>query len=115
MKYIYLASPYTHDDKRVVEDRVHQVCVVAAKLMNRGIPIFSPIAHTHPIAMAGALPTGWEFWKKYDKVMIGGAEQLWVLQLDGWDISVGVKAEIDIATELGLTIQYGQTANEFLW
>jgi hypothetical protein len=115
MKYIYLASPYTHDDKRVVEDRVHQVCVVAAKLMNRGIPIFSPIAHTHPIAMAGALPTGWEFWKKYDKVMIGGAEQLWVLQLDGWDISVGVKAEIDIATELGLTIQYGQTANDFIW
>jgi hypothetical protein len=102
---IYLASPYSHDDAAVRERRFHDVCAAAAALMARGILIFSPIAHTHPIALAGALPTDWEFWKRYDMVMLDASAELWVLMLDGWDRSKGVKGEIEIMRGLGRPVR----------
>ena len=103
---IYLASPYSHTDRAVVEARFDAVCVEAAILMAAGHHIFSPIAHTHPIAMRGELPTDWTFWQQYDTAMIRACSALWVLMLDGWDTSKGVAAEMAIATELGIPVIY---------
>jgi hypothetical protein len=58
---VYLASPYTHADKAVMEDRFRAACRYAACLMRRGINVFSPIAHSHPIAQFG-LPPDWQFF-----------------------------------------------------
>ena len=105
-RIIYLASPYSHPLPEVREARFRTVCRVAARLMSEGAIVFSPIAHSHPIAMAGQLPTDWTFWDRYDRAMLEASAELWVLQLDGWRTSTGVVAEIDIATHLGLPIQY---------
>jgi hypothetical protein len=95
MGLIYLASPYSHPAPAVREQRFKDVCRVAAKLMRAGHLIFSPIAHTHSIALAGDLPTGWEFWQGYDRAHLDAASQLWVLELDGWEQSVGIAAETE--------------------
>jgi hypothetical protein len=99
--FIYLASPYSSPNLAVRDARFDAVCREAAALMRGGAMIYSPIAHTHPIAMRGDLPTHWEFWEGYDRVMIAAADALWVLMLDGWEDSRGVQAEIQLATELG--------------
>jgi hypothetical protein len=102
----YIAVPYSHPDENVRHARFHAVNKKAAELMNQGMHIFSPISHTHPIALAGELPLGWEFWKQYDEVMLAACHKLIVFMLDGWKESKGVQGEIEIATRLGLPIEY---------
>lgn len=108
MPLIYLASPYSHVDVAVREARFRRVCEHAAKMMQRGSFVFSPIAHTHPIAVTGELDTGFAYWSEYDRKMIAVCDELHVLMLDGWRESVGVSAEILIADELGNPVVYVQ-------
>jgi len=103
---IYLASPYSHDDTQIRDGRFREVCKWAARFMRAGKLIFSPIAHTHPIAMAGELPTGWAFWQKYDHAQLDAASEMWVLMLDGWDKSKGVQGEIEYMKVKGKPIRY---------
>lgn len=103
---IYLACPYTHKDHAVMVARFEAVNRVAAKLMGEGKYIFSPISHTHPIAEAGTLPRGWDYWEGYDRRILSCCDRLIVLKLPGWEISTGVQAEIKIAQEIGLPIEY---------
>jgi len=105
-RLIYLASPYSSDDLAVRDARFEAVCREAARLMQGGVHAYSPIAHTHPIAMRGDLPTDWAFWESYDRVMIDAATEVWVLMLDGWQESRGVAAEIKIADEAGKPVRY---------
>ena len=102
---IYLASPYTHPDPVVQEERFHAVCRHAAEMMRCGIRVFSPISHTHPIAAHG-LPGDWGFWKDYDRAFIEMCSEVLVLKLPGWEESKGVRAEIAIAEELGKPVRY---------
>lgn len=104
----YLAAPYSHKEHYMLVARFLAINAVASKLMADGKYIFSPISHTHPIAEAsnGKLPRGWEYWNGYDRVMISRCQRLLVLKLNGWEQSTGVTAEIKIAKELGIPIQY---------
>lgn len=91
---IYLASPYSDSDPAIRQYRFEIICRVAARLMKQERMIFCPIAHTHPIAVAGQLPTGFDFWERYDKLMMDACAEIWVVTLDGWKESIGVGKEI---------------------
>lgn len=103
---IYLASPYSNPSADVMQDRFERVCRVAARLMGEGVHLYSPIAHTHPIAVQGSLPRGWEFWEQYDRKLLAACQELWIVTLDGWKESKGVAAELAIAGEMGLPVKY---------
>jgi nucleoside 2-deoxyribosyltransferase len=90
---IYLASPYTHPDPAVMQERYEQTCIAAADLMRAGFHVFSPIAHSHSIAQFGNLPTAWEYWREFDLVMVEKCDLFLVLILPGWEESTGVFAE----------------------
>lgn len=90
---IYLASPYSHPDKSVMFQRYQQVCRAAGALMKEGHIIYSPIAHNHSIAEWCDMPTTWDFWETYDTQVLALCQELWILQLEGWEQSTGVKAE----------------------
>ncbi len=102
---IYLASPYTHPVPRVQEERFEAVCKHTAQLMREGRHVFSPIAHSHPLTKYG-LPGHWEYWAELDQVWLAACSELWVLKLDGWQDSRGIKAEIEIANELDKPMRY---------
>jgi nucleoside 2-deoxyribosyltransferase len=102
---IYLASPYSHPDAAVREQRFHSVCRMAATLMQQGDVVFAPIVHGHPLVGHG-LPTDWPFWERFDREHLRRCDELVVLMLDGWRESVGVAAEIRIAAELGKPVRY---------
>ena len=107
MKRIYLASPYWHDDPTVREQRFHEVCKIAAKLMTDGYIVFCPIAHSHPIATHGGAPNGChDFWMKQDFPMIEWADELWVAKLEGYRESKGVGMEMEYATSLHKPIHF---------
>ncbi|MCC7424464.1 MAG: DUF1937 family protein [Planctomycetaceae bacterium] len=102
---IYLASPYTHPDTQVREQRFREACRATAGLMLAGHAVFSPILHSHPLVGHG-LPAAWDFWERIDREHLQRCDEVLVLMLDGWEESVGVAAEIRIAGELGKPVGY---------
>lgn len=107
---VYLACPYSDKSSYVREDRFRAVNKFAAKLMGQGIHVFSSISHSHPIAEAGDLPLGWEFWKDYDTAILSACSKMIVLMLDGWTESKGVSAEIVLAKEMGIPVEFMEAA-----
>jgi len=102
---IYLASPYSHSDPAVRDQRFLAACRATAELMRDGHTVFSPVLIGHPLASEG-LPGDWEFWEPHDREQLGQASALVVLMLPGWEESVGVQAEITIARAIGLPVAY---------
>lgn len=103
---IYLACPYSHKDASVREYRFMKANQAAARLMRAGHIIYSPISHTHPIATEGKLPLDWSYWQSVDEFYIGLCEKVVVLELNGWQKSEGVRAEINIARALNKPIEF---------
>jgi len=102
---IYIATPYTHDDKRIEQLRFDLVTLVAARLIAKGLHIYSPITHCHPIAQAFDTGTDWETWRDMDLYMLGVCAELWVLKIDGWEHSEGVRCEIAAAKHCGIELR----------
>lgn len=89
-----------------MESRFEAACRVAGVLMNQGEIVYSPIAHTHPIAVRCDLPRGWDYWRQFDYDMLAAAQKLVVVKMDGWEQSRGIAGEIEIAATLGKPIEY---------
>jgi hypothetical protein len=107
----YVAAPYSHPDPAIHELRFRQINAYCAAQMAAGVILYSPISHCHPIALEHALPTDWAFWERFDRAMIGCCRRLTVLTLDGWRESTGVTAEIKIALEMGIPVEYALEAD----
>jgi len=108
-KMVYLASPYTHADKSVEAERFTAACKATGYLMNNRPDvqmIYSPIAHTHPIAQVCTLPGVWQFWAAADEAILSRSSEIWILCIPGRKKSTGVNAEIKIAARFGLGVKY---------
>ena len=104
---IYLALPYSGFE----EESFEVANKIAAKLMAEGHIVFSPISHTHPIALAGDLPKGWSYWKKFDESFIEWCDQLFIIVMknDGMKRiknSQGVNGEMILAEGASKSITY---------
>lgn len=100
MKKIYLASPYSHQEREVRFMRYIHACRAAALLMQSGLNVFSPIAHSHAVAefMPRELLLDFEFWMEQDLDYIRRwADEVWVLMLPGHAESRGVAREMEVA------------------
>lgn len=104
--FVYLASPYTHPDPAVREERFQAVCRAAAALMREGHFVFSPIAHSHPIDLCMAAPQPGDFWKAQDVPILRHASRLVVLTLPGWEESRGLKWEMEIARQIHMPVSF---------
>lgn len=110
MTFVYLASPYTPHAGESIEQRVDAACKWAARLMERGEAVFSPIAHSHAIA-EHLMPTrrfDHDFWLTQDLAVLKHCQKLYVLMLPGWERSRGVAAEIACAEACRIPIEYIQ-------
>lgn len=101
---IYLASPYSHPDEGVRQQRFEAACKAVAELTRRGHLVFSPIAHGHAIAQAAGMETTWKTWEALDSLLLKRSNALWVLGLEGWDRSVGIRAEIVMAHDFAMDV-----------
>jgi hypothetical protein len=92
--YIYLSSPYSLWP-RGQDDAAETVARLAARLIAPELPIFSPIAHGHAIARAGAIDLHSPVWLQMDQFFCRWASVFLVADLEGWQSSKGCKQEFE--------------------
>lgn len=103
---IYLATPYTRYVGGITL-AFERASSLAADLIKRGLNVYSPIAHTHPIAVYGNIdPLDHGIWLNFDAVMMTKADALMVAKLHGWTESYGVRHEIEQFKSVGKPIFY---------
>lgn len=93
---IYLASPYT-GSKELQRFRYVRNLEAVAGMIKNGYLVFSPILHFHEVARIYDLPKDFMFWCTYNFEMLSKVDALYVLTLDGYKQSEGVKAEVAFA------------------
>ena len=104
--FYYLASPYSKYPDGI-EEAFKVACRGAATLIRAGVPVYSPIAHTHPIAIHGAIdPYDHSIWLPADEPLMHSAKGLVVLMARSWKDSRGVGFEIGTFEEIGKPIFY---------
>lgn len=102
----YLATPYTRY-RQGIDAAYREACRIAARLINNGWTIYSPIAHTHGIALHGDIdPGAVVFWLDFDKPLMGAACGLLVATMAGWSESEGIAAEIAAFREAGKPVRF---------
>ena len=98
---IYLASPYSKYPTGL-EMAFRDVSALAGKLLAAGLKVYSPIAHTHPIAIYSNLdPYDHKIWLPFDAAIMGKADVLLVAHMATWDKSFGIAHEIDVFKAAG--------------
>ena len=105
-KSMYLASPYTHPESRVMNQRHRDVCKVAGEMMKLGKVIFCPISHSHEIGRICHMQVDWDVWRKQCLYWVGKCDEFGILQLPRFAASVGMCAENQLAMDLGKPLFY---------
>ena len=103
---IYLASPYTHPDPFIQEERYLAAMRKVAEYLKAGVWVYSPIVHCHELAKVVRFGSDFNSWKQYNFHMILLAQEVVVLTLPGWEDSVGVTAEIQFAKDSDIPVNY---------
>lgn len=114
---IYLASPYSYKNgtpqgnQLMMQWRFQKVCDIAAEWMLKGYTVFSPIAHSHPIAMSSMFDStpvqeNWEFWERQDLPILARCDMVLVACIPGWHLSRGLRAEVTKAHKLNIPVMY---------
>ena len=104
MNKIYLAIAYSGD-----EENAFRLCnKICAHLMLLDYVVFSPIGHSHCLALQESLPGSWQFWGKMDIPFIEWCDMVLVIDTGYERVmnSVGVQAEINIAHQLNKTVRF---------
>ena len=103
---VYLATPYSKYPKGLT-GAFMDAAKIAAGLLREGVSVYSPITHTHPIAIHGGIdPLDHTVWLKFDAAMIAKSDALLVAQMDGWDASFGIAHEITAFAKARKPIHY---------
>ena len=105
----YLATPYSFGGNCSEEQMHHnyQIAVRAAwVLMSEGVNVYSPIVHHHNIQKIKQTVFSTVDWMAYDLPYLCCSKKLYVLCTDKYEESLGVMAEIELATHLQAEIVY---------
>ena len=109
-KEIGLTKPdYSERDKELREKRFTIINQVAGKLIESGFAIISPISQSHPIALECNIGGKFDYWADIDYNIIIRCDMVFVLCIDGWKDSEGVKAEIIFAKKNNILVIYIDT------
>ncbi len=91
---IYLASPYSKYPTGI-EQAFEDISRIAARLLVKGLKVYSPIAHTHPIAMHGNLDAfDHSIWLPFDQAIMKACSAMAVATMETWEQSFGIGEEI---------------------
>ena len=112
MTYYYLASPYTrYPHGQVAAWKL--ACKENARLIKAGVRAYSPIAHTFAVEINsdgifdGSLDEqAWRYWMDFDHTMMEPAIGIIFLKAEGWEISKGMKEELETFKAAGKPVIY---------
>lgn len=96
MSFWYLASPYSKYPQGL-NAAFEAVCQARGLLVKAKIPCFSPIIHSHSVAMICNIdPSDYKIWLPAEEPILRAAKGLIVLMLNTWNVSYGIGVEMDI-------------------
>ncbi len=102
----YFASPYSKYPDGI-EAAFQEVSRGAGQLIAKGVRLYCPIAHTHPIAIYSGLdPLDHTIWLPADLPFMNIAKGLIVYKMPTWKDSYGVSVEIDMFKEQNKPVEY---------
>lgn len=113
-KTAYMACPYSsyvpEPEGTSYCDRYSEAFTKANRgcaylMVARNRVVFSPITHSHILDPYTGDPSH-SFWLTQDYYWVKMADELWILQLNGWDSSFGVGWEHGVATLMNKPIHY---------
>jgi hypothetical protein len=115
--YWFIATPYSKHPEGL--DAAFEAAIQArGLLLKHHIPCYSPIVHSHPVAMACRLdPRDLSIWLPAEKPIRAGACGVIMLREVSWDTSEGMKIEWDEFREAGKPVVWmdpGQITSELL-
>ena len=106
LPFVYLATPYSKFPGGI-DCAFCAACDVAAWLVQHAVRVYCPVAHTHPIAIAGNLdPHDHKIWLPADRPFMDSAGGLLVAKLPTWEDSFGIAMEIETFEKAGKPIEY---------
>ena len=92
---VYLGSPYSKYPDGI-EAAFQEVSCIAARLLEQGVNVFCPIAHSHPLAEHGGLdPLDHSIWMPANTAYMGKSDALVIATMRSWKQSVGLHHEIE--------------------
>jgi hypothetical protein len=104
MGLIYLATVYSSNPDGITNAHV-QASALTAKLLRKGMKVYSPIAHTHPIAVYGNIdPYDHSIWLPFDEAIMDVSDTLLIAKMENWQISKGINHEINVFRKAGKPI-----------
>lgn len=93
--FFYLASPYSLYYSGL-DAAFCEACQIAAWFMQQGVVVFTPIVHSHSIAMYGSLnPRDHDIWNRANLPLMSASKGCIVAMMPGWRESVGIRWEVD--------------------
>lgn len=112
--FIYLGSPYTHDDPKRVESRVKCITAIIAELtllFGDRIVFYSPIVHSHPIQKEINSTELHEShtppdWLEIDKQILLRVDGVCFVKIKGWEESEGMQVEREFCDKHGIPYVY---------
>ncbi len=88
---IYLASPYWNEDPTVRDTNAKRAISYAKYLMSEGHLVYCPFIYSRGIEHLGE-----DYWTEHSYEMAKLCDRLFVLKLEGWEESAGVKREMEL-------------------
>ena len=103
---IYLASPYSKYPAGI-ERAFEDISAIAGALLVRGYRVYSPIAHTHPIATYAKLDAyDHIIWLPFDQAIMAACGAMMIAKMETWDKSYGISEEIKFFSAAGKPIYW---------
>ena len=99
----YVAMPYTGTHEEI-QERMNLFLAVDAHLILQGRYTVSPLSKH--FSLEHGLGANWADWKDYSYTLIDRCEEMYVIDCEGWDKSVGVLEEIHYARTRGMRITF---------
>lgn len=103
----YLAGPFSNPDQKIMDERKVLHAKLAVLLKNRGESIYAPIPETTCLTELGGLSgTSWKDWREHDLNLLQRCDELYVMLIQGWRESLGVRGEVKFAIQNNIPIRF---------
>lgn len=103
---LYVGTPYSKYPGSI-EAAFKDACFLTGRLLTAGLRVYSPIAHTHPVAIHGGLdPMDHSIWLPFDAAMMAKADAMLVAMMATWESSFGIRHEIQVFIEAGKPVYF---------
>lgn len=106
---VFLSVPFSHPDSRIRIHRYLEAQKHVDQLAQKGILAICPVITFYDVAervYAGELNISHEQWMDVSLSALSICKVCHVLQIEGWDVSVGVTQEIEYCKANGINLEF---------